>query len=43
MNDATITIQFSDGTRATIVVDNDTAEDIATAIERLTGVRIEWI
>ena len=36
-----ITIEYSDGTVATIVVDDDTAESIAESIENLTGIRMD--
>jgi len=37
---SSITIEYSDGTVATIVVDDDTAESIAESIESLTGIRM---
>lgn len=37
---ATVSIELSDGTEASIVVEDDIAENIADAIERMLGIRM---
>lgn len=40
MDEASVTIELSDGTVAHVVVTDEIAENIADAIERMTGLRM---